>query len=258
MNNLTIASYNVNGIRAALKKGLIEWIKEVGPDVICFQETKAQPEQIEDQLFQELGYHCYWFSAIKKGYSGVGIISKIEADHIETGIGDDRFDSEGRNIRIDIGDLSIMSAYYPSGTTGGPRQAFKYEYLDYIYDYLQQLKKERPKLIVSGDYNVAHLDIDIHNPKKQNKTSGFLPEERAWMSKLFDSDFLDVYRKFNKEPHNYSWWSYRAAARKNNKGWRIDYHAATKALEIQLVAAEIRPDAMHSDHCPVMMELSRT
>lgn len=256
MKKIRIATYNVNGIRAAINKGLADWLKESAPDVVCFQETKAQPEQIDSALFEELGYHCYWYSAEKKGYSGVGIISKIEADHIEEGIGIEKYDREGRNIRIDIGDLSIMSAYFPSGTTGGPRQEFKYEYLDDIFKYLKKLRKKRPNLIVSGDYNIAHLDMDIHNPKKQHKSSGFLPEERAWMTSYFESGFIDVFRQFNTEPDNYSWWSFRAGARDRNKGWRIDYNAASEPLKDKLLASQILPAARHSDHCPVEMTIA--
>lgn len=255
MKKIRIGTYNVNGIRAAMKKGLVDWVKESKLDVICFQETKAQPEQIESALFEDLGYHCYWYSAVKKGYSGVGVISKIEADHVEEGIGIEKYDNEGRNLRIDLGDLSIMSSYFPSGTTGGVRQDFKYEYLDDIFKYLKKLRKKRKQLIVGGDYNIAHLDIDIHNPKKQHKSSGFLPEERAWMTKLFESGFIDVFRNFNMDPDQYSWWSFRSGARDRNKGWRIDYLSATENLKDKLISSQIIPSAKHSDHCPVMMEI---
>jgi exodeoxyribonuclease-3 len=192
---------------------------------------------------------------VKKGYSGVAILTKIKADNVVKGIGHKKYDDEGRNIRIDIGDVSIMSAYFPSGTTGDERQSVKMDYLDTMYDYLGTLQKERSKLLVCGDYNICHKEIDIHNPVANKDTSGFKPEERAWMSKFFDSGFIDTFRAFHSEADQYSWWSYRANARANNKGWRIDYIAATKNLKSNLVEAAMYQDAKHSDHCPVYLKL---
>jgi exodeoxyribonuclease-3 len=257
MAELKIISYNVNGVRAALKKGLAEWLKEMDADVVCLQELKADDEAFDKKVFAALGYESYTFPAEKKGYSGVAILSRIKADHVVRGCGIREYDQEGRNIRIDIGDLSIMSVYIPSGTTGDERQAVKIKYLDAFYDYIHLVQKERPKLILCGDYNICHTEIDIHNPISNKDTSGFKPEERAWMSKYFDSGFIDSFRHFNKDPHHYSWWSLRANSRANNKGWRIDYISATKNLEKNLIESRMYPDAMHSDHCPVYLKLKR-
>ena len=249
-----IISYNVNGIRAALKKGFAEWLKKENPDIVCIQETKAQPEQIDSVLFKSLGYHSYWFSAQKKGYSGVGILTKIKPDHIEYGMGIEKYDAEGRFIRADYGDVSVISVYHPSGSSGDERQAFKIQWLTDFQTYINKLQETRPNLIISGDYNICRLWIDIHNPEKQQKTSGFLPEEREWFQSFVDDGFTDSFRKFNEEPHQYSWWSYRANARNNNKGWRIDYHMVSKAFENKITGASILPNVKHSDHCPVVVE----
>lgn len=249
--SLKIVSYNVNGIRAAIRKGFVDWLDTNDYDIICIQETKAQRSQVDTSLFEELGYHHYWYSAEKKGYSGVAILSKIEADQVVKGCGIEQYDKEGRILRADFGDLTIVSVYIPSGSSGDARQAIKIQFLDDFYTFCQNLKSERPKLIVAGDYNICHKAIDIHNPVQNKNTSGFLPEERAWMDKFFENGFIDTFRHFNAEPDNYSWWSYRANSRARNKGWRIDYAAASTALEGQLISAGIFPDAMHSDHCPV-------
>ncbi len=249
-----IISYNVNGIRAALKKGFAEWLKEENPDIVCIQETKAQPDQIDSELFKSLGYESYWFSAQKKGYSGVGILTKIKPDNVEYGMNIEKYDNEGRFIRADYGNVSVISVYHPSGSSGDERQAFKMQWLSDFQNYIKELRKTRPNLIISGDYNICRLWIDIHNPEKQQKTSGFLPEEREWFQSFVGDGFTDSFRKFNEEPHNYSWWSYRANARNNNKGWRIDYHMVSKEFEAKIKNASILPDVKHSDHCPVVIE----
>lgn len=250
-----IISYNVNGIRAALGKDLIGWLKEENPDILLIQETKAQPEQIESNLFEELGYHCYWFSAEKKGYSGVGILSKEKPDRIVEGIGNAKYDSEGRAIRADFGDISVFSTYHPSGTTGGPRQDYKMEWLADFQIYIDELKTEREKLIIGGDFNICHKAIDISRPEKKKNVSGFLPEEREWVSQFLDSGFIDTFRVFDESPEKYSWWSYRAGSRAKNLGWRIDYHMITENLKEQLKGASILSDVVHSDHCPVVVEM---
>lgn len=251
-----IISYNVNGIRAAIKKGFLEWISAVDADIICLQEIKAQIEQIPVLEFEALGYRTYWYSAQKKGYSGVAILSKETPDHVEYGMGIEKYDFEGRFIRADFGDLSVVSAYHPSGSSGELRQAFKMEWLDDYQKYVDELKKVRPHLILSGDYNICHKPIDIHDPVRNAKSSGFLPEEREWIGSFLDSGFIDTFRHFNDEPHHYSWWSYRANARAKNLGWRIDYHMASKSLSGQLKRALILPDAHHSDHCPILLEIN--
>ena len=250
-----IISYNVNGIRAAFNKGLIHWVKQVDPDILCIQETKAQPEQIDNSEFEKMGYHCYWFSAQKKGYSGVGLLTKEKPDHVEYGMGIEKYDNEGRFIRADFDGVSVISVYHPSGSSGDERQAFKMQWLSDFQQYINELKKTRSKLIISGDYNICRLWIDIHNPKKQQKTSGFLPEERDWFQGFVEDGFVDSFRLFDDDPHNYSWWSYRAGARGKNKGWRIDYHMVTESVRENLLGAAIHPEAMQSDHCPVAVDI---
>lgn len=250
-----IISYNVNGIRAALNKGLSDWIKEENPDIICIQETKAQPEQIAPLVFKQLGYHPYCFSAKKKGYSGVIIFTKTTPDNVEYGIGIEKYDIEGRLIRLDFKDITLINTYFPSGTTGDIRQDFKMQWLADFQKYIDNLKKERPNLIVSGDYNICHKPIDIHHPERHKHVSGFLPEEREWVDGFVNSGFIDSFRKFNKNPDNYTWWSYRFGARAKNLGWRIDYNMLSEPLESRLKSASILKDVVHSDHCPVMVEI---
>lgn len=251
-----IISYNVNGIRAAINKGFIEWLKTDPADIICLQETKATKEDVDCKLFNDLGFTDCWYSAQKKGYSGVSVLSKVAPDNIIYGNGNKVSDDEGRIIQLDFGDIRLINTYFPSGTTGDIRQTFKYEWLNTFYDYLSELQKTHPKLIVCGDYNIAHKEIDIHDPKGNKKSSGFLPEERAWMDKLFESGFIDSFRHFNKEPGQYSWWTQRfPTIRAQNKGWRLDYINVTKPLISNLVGAKILPDVKHSDHCPVLLEM---
>ena len=251
---MKIISYNVNGVRAAIKKGFIDWLQIANPDVICLQETKAHQEQLDISEFENAGYpYHYWHSAQKKGYSGVAIFSKTEPNHIEYGTGIETMDFEGRNLRIDFDEVSIMSLYLPSGTNID-RLNFKFNFMDEFQEYINNLKKEIPNLVICGDYNICHEAIDIHNPKMKN-VSGFLPEERAWIGGFINNGFIDSFRHLNKEPHNYSWWSYRANSRANNKGWRIDYNMVSEPLKDKISRAYILPDAMHSDHCPVVVEL---
>ncbi|MRX48526.1 exodeoxyribonuclease III [Pedobacter puniceum] len=254
---MKIISYNVNGIRAAINKEWLSWLQATNADIVCLQEIKATPDQIADLfLIEQLGYYHYWYPAQKKGYSGTAILSKKQPNHVEYGCGITEYDTEGRTIRADFEDFSIMSAYFPSGSSGEERQDFKFKFLDDFYIYSQELKERFPKLIICGDYNICHKAIDIHNPKSNANSSGFLPEERAWMEKFIESGYIDTFRYFNQDPHHYTWWSYRAGARAKNLGWRIDYHLATKALEPHLKRASILPEAKHSDHCPIVLELS--
>jgi exodeoxyribonuclease-3 len=252
---MKIVSYNVNGIRSAISKGLLEWLLIEKPDIVCFQEVKAALADIPVLEFQALGYHTYWHTAEKKGYSGVGILSKIAPDSVIVGMGNQKYDREGRVIRADFGDVSIVSVYHPSGSSGDDRQAFKYEWLTDFEVYIDFLKKERPKLVLCGDFNICHRPIDIHNPVSNAKSSGFLPEERAWMEKFINSGFVDTFRHFNQSPHQYSWWSFRSGARAKNLGWRIDYLMATENLKDSLLSADILMNIKHSDHCPVLLEL---
>jgi len=251
---MKIISYNVNGIRAAIKKGFLEWLKAADPDIICIQETKANKEQVPSEGFDLAGYpYQYWFSAQKKGYSGVAIFCKEKPNNIEYGTGIETMDFEGRNLRVDFDNVSVMSMYLPSGTNQA-RLDFKFSYMAQIQDYLINLKKQIPNLIVCGDYNICHEAIDIHNPKMKG-VSGFLPEERQWIGDFINNGFIDSFRHLNKEPHNYSWWSYRANSRANNKGWRIDYNMVSLPLKDAISRAFILPDAKHSDHCPIGVEL---
>ena len=252
---MNIISFNVNGIRAAISKGFLNWLQQANPDVICLQEIKATEDQIPLLDVELSGYpYHYWFPATKKGYSGVAILSKIKPNKVVFGTGIDHMDFEGRNLRADFDDFSVMSLYLPSGTNMD-RLDYKFQYMDEFQEYITNLKKEIPNLIICGDYNICHEAIDIHDPIRNKTVSGFLPEERAWLDKFMKNGFIDTFRFFNKEPHHYSWWSYRANARANNKGWRIDYCLASEPLKDRLRRAVILPEAKHSDHCPVLVEI---
>ena len=254
---MRIISFNLNGIRSAISKGLFEWLEKENPDVFCIQETKAQPEQIDLMTFQSLGYEYNLIhSAQKKGYSGVAIFSKIKPDFYTIGMGHPLFDTEGRVIRADYGDLSVICVYIPSGTTGEARQAIKMEFLEAFTNYLLEIKKERPNLVICGDYNICHKAIDINHPERHLKTSGFLPEEREWFDQLINHGFIDSFRLFNKDPEQYSWWSFRSNARSKNLGWRIDYHIVTESLKDRLRHAEIHQHVIFSDHSPVILDIN--
>lgn len=253
---MKIISYNVNGIRAAIKKGFIEWLKNSNSDVICIQEIKANTDQLDLSLFSEIGYkYNYWFSAQKKGYSGVAILSKHKPKHVEYGTGIDHMDFEGRNLRIDFEKISVMSLYLPSGTNLA-RLEYKFQYMKEFKDYIQKLKEDIPNLVICGDYNICHKAIDIHDPIRNSKVSGFLPWEREWISDFMDLGFIDSFRKLNKDPDRYSWWSYRANSRANNKGWRIDYNLVSDTLNSNIKSSSILDQIFHSDHCPIVVELN--
>lgn len=252
---MRIVTYNVNGIRSAIGKGFLEWLAKIDADVVCLQEVKALPEQIPLMDFEMLGFQTFWYPAQKKGYSGVALFSKQRPDHVFYGMNHAASDAEGRFLRIDFEELTIASVYAPSGSSGEERQAFKMQWLDDFYLFVKQLKIERPNLIISGDYNICHKSIDIHDPVRNAKSSGFLPEEREWLTKFLDLGFTDAFRHLNKAPNHYTWWSYRANARNNNKGWRIDYHMVSEAISNNISGAFIKPEAHHSDHCPVIIEI---
>ncbi len=252
---MKIISYNVNGVRSAINKGLITWLKTNNPDILCLQEIKLSETELVSPLFEELGYYCYWYPAQKRGYSGVAILTKVKPNNIQYGIGNPLFDDEGRIIRADFDTFSILSMYFPSGSSGDERQGMKMVFLNDFYIYIKELQKEFPNLIISGDVNICHREIDIHNPKGNANSSGFLPEERAWVGKFLDSGFVDSFRHFNQEPNHYTWWSYRAGAKQKNLGWRIDYHFISESLKNNLISANIHPDQLMSDHCPIELNL---
>ena len=252
---MKIISYNVNGIRAAMKKGFVNWLESYNPDIICLQEIKATKEQIQTEVFDSLGYKNFWFSAKKKGYSGVAILTKKNPNNVVYGTGISSMDDEGRNIRADFDQFSIMSLYLPSGTNI-QRLEYKFNYMREFQNYINELGISYPNLVISGDYNICHKPIDIHDPVRNKNVSGFLPEERKWLDNFINSGFEDSFRLFNQGAHNYSWWSYRANARSNNKGWRIDYNMVSKSIEERIVNASILSDIHHSDHCPIKLELS--
>jgi exodeoxyribonuclease-3 len=250
-----IISYNLNGIRAALNKGFAEWLKNENPDIICLQEIKIQPDQIDEIIFNDMGYYCYWLCAEKKGYSGVAVFTRHQPDNVKHGMGIRKYDSEGRVIQLDYGNISLINAYIPSGTMGDARQNFKMEFLSDFHKYINEIKKDRPELIISGDYNICHKPIDINHPERHLQSSGFLPEERAWFDEFVSSGFIDSYRFFDTSAGKYSWWSFRAGARQKNLGWRIDYHLVTLPLKDRLRAASILTNVVHSDHAPVVLEI---
>jgi exodeoxyribonuclease-3 len=253
---MKILSYNVNGIRAAMRKDILPWLQTTDADVVCIQETKATKEQVDLEAIQAAGYpYHYWFSAQKKGYSGVAIFCKQEPTHVAYGTGIESMDFEGRNIRVDFKEVSIMSLYLPSGTNSA-RLEHKLEYMALFQEYVNTLKKELPNLVICGDYNICHKAIDIHNPVSNKNSSGFLPIERAWLDEFISQGFIDSFRHLNKQPDQYTWWSYRANARANNKGWRIDYNMVSQPLKQHIKRAVILPAAVHSDHCPHMVELA--
>jgi len=255
---MRIISYNVNGLRAAIKKGLVDWLATHPADIICLQETKATELDIDLLAIEKLGYETHWFCATKKGYSSVAIFTRIKPDKVVKGSGHTQSDTEGRIIRADFGDVTLINAYFPSGTSGDERQDYKYIWLNEFYEYISDLRKKRKKLIIVGDYNIAHRAIDIHDPKGNKNSSGFLPQEREWMDKWLDADIIDTFRVLNPETKgDYYWWSQRfPTVRLQNKGWRIDYICISKSLEKNLKHAAIFPDVKHSDHCPVYAEFN--
>lgn len=252
---MKIISYNVNGIRAAINKGFIDWLHETNVDVICIQEIKANKEQVQTNLLEKIGYHNYWFSAQKKGYSGVAIFSRIKPKKVIYGTKINHIDFEGRVIQVDYDNFSVISLYLPSGTNID-RLEYKFKFMKDFQKYIDDLKTKYPKLVICGDYNICHKEIDIHDPVRNKNVSGFLPEERRWLDKFINSGFIDSFRHLNLEPHNYSWWSYRANSRVNNKGWRIDYALVTESLKKNIKNSFILNSVKHSDHCPIGIELN--
>ena len=253
---MKIITYNVNGIRSAISKGLLDWMAEEDADVFCFQEVKADEHLIELEVLRRRGYHIFWYSAVKKGYSGLAVISRLKPLSVNLGMGIAEYDAEARIQRLDFEHFSLMNIYVPSGSSGEMRQNFKMRWLGDFHSHIQEILLRCPKLVVCGDFNICHKPIDIHNPVSNKNSSGFLPEEREWLSGFIELGFIDVFRHFNPEPHRYSWWSYRANSRQKNLGWRIDYHMATETLRPQLAGSDILANVIHSDHCPVRLKLA--
>ena len=252
---MRILSWNVNGIRAAYKKGFLDWLKKENPDILCIQETKAHPEQLTDDLRNVDGYESYFSSAERKGYSGVAIYTKQKPKKVEHGFGVKKFDSEGRILVAEYPKFVLMSIYYPNGKASAERLKYKMEFYDAFLKFANKLKKQGKNIIVCGDVNTAHKEIDIARPKENEKVSGFLPEERAWIDKFLSNGYLDTFRMFNKEPDNYTWWDMITRARERNVGWRIDYFYVNEEFKKKVKDAFILADVMGSDHCPIGIEL---
>ncbi len=253
---MKLYSWNVNGIRAAQKKGFLDWLHTEKPDILTVQETKAWPEQLDPELRQPEGYHSWWVHAERKGYSGVGLYSKTEPRDVKLGLGIKKFDSEGRTIIADFGDFTLMSTYLPNGKGSEERLRYKMEYKEAFLDYANGLASEGKPVVFCGDINTAHNEIDLTHPKPNSKYSGFLREERDWMDKVVEQGYIDSYRHLNPEQEGaYSWWSLRSGARAKNVGWRIDYFFISPDLLDKMATAEIHADVMGSDHCPISLTL---
>ena len=250
-----IITYNVNGIRSAIRKGLVEWLDENDFDVVCFQETKAHSGSIPTLLFESLGYKHYWHSARRKGYSGVATMSRQEPRKVYKGLGIEKYDLEGRVLRTDFDDWTLLNCYFPNGKSGDERQAFKMQFLEDFYYWVENFREEHPNLIVVGDYNIAHQKIDINDPVRNKNLSGFRPEERAWMTKWFESGFVDSFRYLHPDEVSYTWWRTTQYARAVDKGWRLDYQSVSDALQHCIRSVDHLQDAVHSDHCPVLLDI---
>ena len=255
MKKMRLLSWNVNGLRAAHRKGLLDWLLAERPDVLCLQETKANPDQLPPELKNVPGYHAYFCSARRKGYSGVALYSRVEPKKVDLGFGVERFDVEGRTIAADFGSFILLNVYFPNGGASEERLQYKLEFYEDFLDYLDGLRRRRKKVVVCGDVNTAHKEIDLARPRQNVNNTGFLPEERAWITKLIEHGFIDTFRMFNDGPGNYSWWDMKTRSRERNVGWRIDYFFVSKNLKKNLKSAVILPEVMGSDHCPVGIDL---
>jgi exodeoxyribonuclease-3 len=250
-----VISLNANGIRAAARKGFFDWLERQDADVVCIQETKAQVHQLGDELFSPAGYHCYYEDAVKKGYSGVAIYTRQEPKKVVRGYGDPEFDAEGRYLEVQLGGISVVSLYLPSGSSREERQLAKFRCMDTFTEHLKKLRRKRNEYVICGDWNIVHKEIDITNWKSNQKTSGCLPEERAWLDKVFgEYGFVDAFRTIEQDPEQYTWWSNRGQAYAKNVGWRIDYHVVTKGLGDKVLRTEIYKDQRFSDHAPLIMD----
>jgi len=252
---MRVMTLNLNGIRAAHRKGFFDWLPRQKADVVCLQETKAQIHQLKDEIRRPDGYYAYFRDAKKPGYSGVAIFSRREPDRVQDSIGWWRADDEGRYIRADFGKLSVISLYLPSGTTGDVRQDIKYEFMDYFMEQLRKMRRQKREFVICGDWNIAHTKNDIRNWRSNQKNSGFLPEERAWLDKLFDKvGYVDAFRVVNQSADEYTWWSNRGRAWEKNVGWRIDYQVVTPGLMDKIKKASIYREQRFSDHAPLTID----
>lgn len=249
-----VISWNVNGIRAAARKGLLEFLQNESPDMLCLQETKAQPEQLAEELLEPAGYRSYWASAERKGYSGVAVYTRREPTAVHR-MEMERFDTEGRLLVLEYPEFTLLTGYFPNSQDAGKRLDYKLDYCDSLLGMLEELDQAGRNLLICGDYNIAHKAIDLEHPKANEKNAGYLPEERAWMDKFIAAGYVDTFRMFTAEPRHYSWWSYRANARAKNVGWRIDYHAVNERFRERVRSSDIMPDVMGSDHAPVRIQL---
>jgi len=251
---MQIASWNVNGIRACAKKGFFDWLSHTSPDIVCLQETRAEPTQLADEELQPPGYLSYWQSAEKKGYSGVALYSKHEPSAVRT-LGLAEFDSEGRVLLLEFDSLVVGSAYFPNSQEGGKRLAYKLKFCDALMSELNGLVAAGKDVILAGDYNIAHQPKDLARPAENENSAGYLPEERTWMTTFLDAGYVDTFRQFDTSPGRYTWWSYRGGARHRNVGWRIDYHCVNERLSNRLESAHIQADVHGSDHCPILLNI---
>lgn len=252
---MRIMTFNCNGIRAAARKGFFDWLPEADVDVVCLQETKAQEEQLSDPVFHPEDFHCHYYDAVKKGYSGTALFCRKKPKKVTRGLGFEIADTEGRYIQADFGDLSIVSLYLPSGSSGEERQQRKFSFMDDFMKHMKKLRKSKREIIVCADWNICHKEIDLRNWRANRKNSGFLPEEREWLDVLYnDVGYVDAFRVVNEEPDQYSWWSNRGQARANNVGWRLDYHVVTPDTAKRATKAEIYTEQNFSDHAPVIID----
>lgn len=255
MTKIRIISWNVNGVRAVYRKGFRDWFLREKPDILCLQETKALEEQFPRDIRRMEDYHVYFSNSLKKGYSGVALYTKNKPENVEKGLGVEEFDQEGRTLIADYGNFVLMNIYFPNGKMSPERLQFKMDFYDTFLEYADNLKEQGKNLIICGDLNTAHKEIDLAHPKANSKISGFLPEERAWIDKFLSHGYVDTFREFNKEPEQYSWWSYRTKARERNVGWRLDYFFVNKEFKKQVKSSYILYDVMGSDHAPIGLDL---
>lgn len=251
MTETRILCWNVNGIRAVWRKGFLEWLQKESPDILCLQETKANPDQLEEELREPRGYHGYWNYPEKKGYGGVATFTREEPRRVQNDFSPPEFDSEGRAIITEYPRFTLFNVYFPNGKKDEARRKYKLDFYDLFLDFIEPRRNKGEKLIICGDYNTAHKEIDIARPKENEKVSGFLPVERAWLDRLVARGYVDTFRHFNQEPNHYTWWDLKSGARARNVGWRLDYFFITENLLGSLAQAFIMSDVMGSDHCPV-------